>query len=79
MDHPKTDKRIETKMDHPKLINIWLETRPKKSKSGQVFIRLDWDNDRHHAIRVHPPYDKKELVKALYNALVLIKHDPNLE
>ena len=49
-----------------------------ESMSGDVLIRLDWSNDRHHAVVIQPPFDREKVIEALLNTITLIKDDPNL-
>ncbi len=61
----------------PSLKRIWfIDERPVHSN---VEIRIDWDNDRHHAVFVEPPFDNIEVISALIQAKYLISTDPHLE
>jgi len=58
----------------PKIEKIWLNEMPV---SG-VELRLDWDNDRHHAVVVSYPFGAKQVADAMVSAAQLINRDRNL-
>lgn len=54
----------------PKIINAWMSvTRDCKE------IKLDWGNDRHHAVAIESPYTSKEVAEALRITVRLIEQD----
>lgn len=42
-------------------------------------IRVDWDNDRHHAIRIQKPFDGLQVSIALSAIARIIHFDENLK
>lgn len=57
----------------PEPTNIWLNT-----VSCRLEIRLDFDNDRHHAVMVDGPYNTERLAQALITLAHNIMRDPYL-
>ena len=61
-----------------KLTKLWLnDLRPPTEhwREPLVEIRLDWDNDRHHAVKINYPYVRKDVAEALRQLLYLIETD----
>lgn len=61
----------------PEVSRIWFNRSVRKDIPHE--FRLDWDNDRHHGVKINPPYDRDEVVKALRTMAVLIDNDHNLD
>lgn len=58
----------------PKPTKIWLNTI-----CGSLEIRLEFDNDRHHAVMLEKPHNAKHLAHALVNLANNIMKDPHLK
>ena len=58
----------------PKITDIWMN-----ELSSWIEIRVDWSNDRHHAVVLPSPYDKQRVCQALKDLSTLILHDSNLD
>lgn len=61
-------------MSEPKINNTWMSVTSMEKQ-----IRLDWSNDRHHAVVIDPPYGKHEMVAALRRMAELIEADEYLD
>lgn len=62
----------------PALKKLWLnDSRPHGGNN--VEIRFDWDNDRHHAVRIDPPFGRDEVERALESSRRLILRDHKLK
>lgn len=44
-----------------------------------LWIRIDWSNDRHHAVKIMWPYSRKELTDALFEMGKLLASDKHLD
>ena len=44
-----------------------------------IEIRTDWDNNRHHGVKIQPPYTKDDVAFALDKMARLISNDKNLD
>jgi hypothetical protein len=53
------------------LVKIWIS-----SVDGRQELRLDWSNDRHHAMPITPPASPREVAMALYDLAYMVKQDP---
>ncbi len=58
-------------MKEPTLKYIWID--------GEGCIRLDWSNDRHHAVKIGMPPNKTKVYIALMKIGRLIRSDKNLD
>lgn len=58
----------------PKPTNISVRER-----EGIVEVIIYFDNDRHHSVRVHPPYSTRKLAEALIDLGYNIARDPHLQ
>lgn len=63
-------------MSKPEIERIWINVI--SARQGLSELRLDWDNDRHHAIRIEPPFGREEVARAFESATHLIMTDDNL-
>lgn len=54
-----------------KLVGIWLDL--------EMVLRIDFDNDRHHAVAIDYPYDAECVAKALMWAAHSVFNDPYLK
>lgn len=60
----------------PTLHKLWLKDgRPE----NPVELRLDWENDRHHAVHIKPPYTRSQVIAALDHMARLINLDEHLD
>lgn len=57
-------------MEAPKLTEIWLN-----NVQGYRELRVDFDNDRHHAMMIEPPYDKEAVARAFEQIAANIRRD----
>ena len=57
----------------PEISDIWLNKSPLGFE-----IMLDWDNDRHHASIVEPPYGAEQVHRAFVRLLGIISNDSHL-
>lgn len=53
----------------------------REESSGNKFaeIRLDFSNDRHHIVKIKPPYSKQDVVDALLRLAYHVGRDRLLE
>jgi hypothetical protein len=69
----------QTLIDRGKIVfvrlnKIWVnESDPAKKE-----LRLDWSNDRHHAVMIQPPHAPADIAQALLSMAYLIAKDPVL-
>jgi|GEM_PF-4586242 len=61
-----------------KLENIWINEFVKEEDVERT-IRVDWSNDRHHAVRINQPHGKDEIIEALSRLIYLLAQDPHLK
>jgi hypothetical protein len=61
------------KMNKAMFKDVWLNIIDNKYCKYE--IRIDWDNDRHHAVAIPYPYDANMVVEALHRAISLIRED----
>jgi len=66
----------------PAIINLWFNNNfgPPTSviPNPTCEIRVDWSNDRHHAVKIEYPQSKKEVLVSLKRLIHIIKNDCNL-
>lgn len=42
-------------------------------------LRIDWSNDRHHSVKIEPPFGPDEVKYALMSAFQTVNNDPTLK
>ena len=60
-------------MSMPKIEKIWINTISERQRLTE--LRLDWDNDRHHVVKIEYPFGKQEVANAFGTAIHLIMKD----
>lgn len=60
-------------MSAPQLEELWLY-----GNAAGKFIRVDFDNDRHHMVAIHPPHSVDKVVDALERLTKQLRADPLL-
>ena len=58
-----------------RLVKLWLNSNDFELESE---IRLDWDNDRHHAVVINRPLDREQVARSLVKMADLIMYDTKL-
>ena len=61
-----------------KITKLWLN-ETSYSGGSSLDLLADFDNDRHHAVRVEPPHTAREVASALHILAVQIARDQHLE
>jgi len=62
----------------PELTKLWLETINLGYRRKKLYLRANFDNDRHHAVTVEYPPTAVELARALQALASQISTDPHL-
>jgi len=60
------------------LTKVWLHKFDYGTFDSGMELRVDFSNDRHHAVMVNPPFSAKELNDALLLLARNIINDPHL-
>jgi hypothetical protein len=65
----------------PTVVSIRINHSPVYSLSHArgYELRIDFSNDRHHAVLIDSPCDRESLIKALLRLTAALKSDPHLE
>ena len=63
-----------------KLIGIWLSSpSTPRPVAGPTEIRVEWDNDTHHAVEIKAPQDKESVINAFYELLGILNYEAHVE
>jgi len=62
-------------MMKPAITSVFLN---ESRGSGLMELQVDFDNDRHHAVKILPPFGAKEFVDAMRLISSSIGHDKEL-
>jgi hypothetical protein len=62
----------------PKMTRLWHNEIGGPPSFRRLELRIDFDNDRHHAVQVEPPYSVSEVAMALHTLARNIANDPKL-
>lgn len=63
-------------MKKPEVTNLWINDTFKHR--GYVELRISFDNDRHHAVKIEEPYDAASLIQSLIIMVHQLETDDNL-